>query len=254
MYECGSYRGITIAALIPVLACVPLLFQGSRGVDEPTIKVDAPRVDEPQIRPERVALDRAAHERELEQEVLERQVLERRTWEVLAAWEHEHPDKGCPDTVDELNKFLGVSNSPDRRKLWCRGAGLREPTILIAEEEGGNESVFDPGEIQNAAVRQLVDDVLNHFTLLATKRRLDRYAFEAYPLWAAAHPGKGCPARLDELNEYMDVNHINDAWGRPIKMFCGPNLRAGLKGLYLLSVGEDGKEGTDDDITSWEFR
>lgn len=85
-----------------------------------------------------------------------------------------------------------------------------------------------------------------------TKIKLKKYAYEAYPSWAAAHPDKQCPDKIADLNEYMNGNDSNDSWGRPIKMLCGANLPAGAKGVALLSAGEDGKEGTDDDLKSWE--
>jgi general secretion pathway protein G len=85
-----------------------------------------------------------------------------------------------------------------------------------------------------------------------TKVKLKKYAYEAYPSWSAAHPDKACPANISDLNEYMNGNDSNDSWGRPIKMMCGANLPAGAKGIALVSAGEDGKEGTEDDLKSWE--
>lgn len=88
-----------------------------------------------------------------------------------------------------------------------------------------------------------------------TKLKLKKYAYEAYPSWSAAHPDKGCPGNISELNEYMNdtsSNASNDAWGRPIKMMCGSNLPAGAHGIALSSSGEDGKDGTEDDLKSWE--
>lgn len=79
-----------------------------------------------------------------------------------------------------------------------------------------------------------------------------KYAFEAYPSWAAAHPDKACPDRLVDLNEYMNEKDTKDPWGNDYKMFCGANLPAGARGFAVLSAGEDGKEGTADDIKSWE--
>jgi hypothetical protein len=35
-------------------------------------------------------------------------------------------------------------------------------------------------------------------------------------------------------------------------MYCGQNLPAGAKGIAVSSAGEDGKDGTPDDIKSWE--
>jgi prepilin-type N-terminal cleavage/methylation domain-containing protein len=85
-----------------------------------------------------------------------------------------------------------------------------------------------------------------------TKIKLTQYVNEAFPQWAASHPDKGCPDKLTDLNEYMNSSDINDAWGRPIKMMCGATLPAGVKGLAAQSMGEDGKDGSEDDIKSWE--
>jgi hypothetical protein len=78
-----------------------------------------------------------------------------------------------------------------------------------------------------------------------------KYAYEAYPSWSQAHPDKACPAELADLNEYMNNKDIKDPWGHDYLLFCGPNLPAGAKGLAVMSLGEDGKNGTADDIKSW---
>jgi hypothetical protein len=81
---------------------------------------------------------------------------------------------------------------------------------------------------------------------------VQKYAFEAYPSWSAAHPDKACPKELAELNEYMNNKDIKDPWGHDYKMFCGANVPAGAKGLAVISFGPDGKEGTADDLASWK--
>ncbi|MBV8760903.1 MAG: type II secretion system protein GspG [Deltaproteobacteria bacterium] len=79
-----------------------------------------------------------------------------------------------------------------------------------------------------------------------------KYAFEAFGEWSQAHPDKSCPDKLEDLSQYMDNKDIKDPWGNPYKMFCGQNLPAGAKGgLAVMSAGEDGKEGTEDDVKSW---
>ena len=85
-----------------------------------------------------------------------------------------------------------------------------------------------------------------------TKIKLKQYVFEAYPSWSAAHPDKACPDKLSDLNEYMNNTDVNDSWGHPIKSFCGPTLPPGAKGFAVMSAGEDGKDGTPDDLKSWE--
>jgi prepilin-type N-terminal cleavage/methylation domain-containing protein len=85
-----------------------------------------------------------------------------------------------------------------------------------------------------------------------TKIKLKKYAFEAYPAWSASHPDKACPDKLADLNEYMNNDDSKDAWGQPIKLLCGPNLPAGARGIAIMSSGPDTKEGTEDDLKSWE--
>jgi general secretion pathway protein G len=79
-----------------------------------------------------------------------------------------------------------------------------------------------------------------------------KYADEAYPSWSTANPSKSCPDKLEDLNEFMNSKDIKDPWGNPYKMLCGQNAPAGVKGMGIQSNGEDGKEGTTDDIKSWE--
>lgn len=79
-----------------------------------------------------------------------------------------------------------------------------------------------------------------------------KYAYEAFPSWSAANPTKGCPDKLEDLNEYMNNKDIKDPWGGTYKMLCGQSLPPGAKGIAVMSPGEDGKEGTSDDVKSWE--
>jgi general secretion pathway protein G len=85
-----------------------------------------------------------------------------------------------------------------------------------------------------------------------TKIKIKKYAYEAYPSWSASHPDKGCPEKLADLNEYMNSEDSNDAWGKPLKMMCGQTLPPGARGIAVMSSGEDGKDGTADDLKSWE--
>ena len=82
--------------------------------------------------------------------------------------------------------------------------------------------------------------------------KVTKYAFEAYPSWSASHPDKACPASIADLNEYMNNDDATDSWKQPLKMMCGQNLPPGAKGIAVMSIGEDGKEGTCDDIESWD--
>ncbi len=78
-----------------------------------------------------------------------------------------------------------------------------------------------------------------------------RYAMEAYPSWGAYYGKPGCPDKLEVLNEYLTSKSIDDPWGGTYKMRCDSNLPAEAHGFGVMSPGEDGKEGTEDDVASW---
>lgn len=79
-----------------------------------------------------------------------------------------------------------------------------------------------------------------------------KYAFEAYTRWKMSNTGKGCPESLAELNKYVGKNDAKDPWGNEYTMFCGENAPQGANGFGIQSKGPDKKEGTEDDIRSWD--
>jgi prepilin-type N-terminal cleavage/methylation domain-containing protein len=85
------------------------------------------------------------------------------------------------------------------------------------------------------------------------KLTIKKFTEEAYPLWSRSHQDKPCPDKLEDLSEYMDKKDTNDPWGHAYKFYCGQNLPPGAKGgIAVMSGGPDEKEGTNDDIKSWE--
>ncbi len=78
-----------------------------------------------------------------------------------------------------------------------------------------------------------------------------KYALEAYPSWVA-YSGKLCPEKLEVLNEYLTSKDIYDPWGGTYRMRCDANLPTEAKGFGVMSPGADRKEGTEDDVISWE--
>jgi general secretion pathway protein G len=84
------------------------------------------------------------------------------------------------------------------------------------------------------------------------KTELQKLAYEAYPQWSQANPSKACPEKLEDLAEFTNKKDTKDPWGQPYKMFCGPTLPPGAKGLAVMSAGEDQKENTSDDLKSWD--
>jgi general secretion pathway protein G len=147
-----------------------------------------------------------------------------------------------------MTLFISPSSTPPaalrrgRRISAQRGMTLLEIMIVLA--------------ILGLIIAVVVPKVMGRFaeakgqtTLMAVKKYVD----EAYPQWAASNPTKSCPASLADLGEAASTNkEAKDPWGNPYKMFCGSNMPAGVKRFAVMSLGEDGKEGTDDDIKSWE--
>jgi hypothetical protein len=85
------------------------------------------------------------------------------------------------------------------------------------------------------------------------KAIVQRYASTAFDRWSSANPTKSCPRSLEELEPFMgDEATATDPWGRPYKLLCGRALPAGAKGIGVMSLGADGRAGTDDDVESWD--
>jgi len=103
------------------------------------------------------------------------------------------------------------------------------------------------GLVVGPRVMKMFGESKENIAALAVKK----YAYEAFPSWSQSHPDKGCPEKLEDLNEYTNAKDTKDPWGGQYKMYCGSSLPAGAKGLAVSSPGEDGKEGTADDIKSW---
>lgn len=85
----------------------------------------------------------------------------------------------------------------------------------------------------------------------ATRRLVQAFAFEAYPMWAMEHPKIPCPDKLADLVPYLQTRTTTDAWGHGLTMYCGASHPTGGFGAAIVSPGPDGKLGTGDDITSW---
>ncbi len=224
MYECGNYRGVLIAALIPLLVSVPLRSRGLR-------------------------VDQATRNREFDQMMREQEARHRNTQVVLNAWEFDHPEKECPDTVDEIDKYTVDRHAQDHRKLKCESMGLRSPMYLIVEEGDGKWAGFDPGEAKaRSHLQEEAKLKRDNWPELGTMRKRGWYKLEAYPAWTRAHPGKECPATLDELNVYIGVNDSLDFWGHPLEMQCGPASPTDPGGFFVTSAGADGIFDTIDDL------
>ena len=69
--------------------------------------------------------------------------------------------------------------------------------------------------------------------------------------WRMDSTGEQCPSSLNDLVTAKILNkEPKDGWGKPFVMKCPGEHDT--DGIDLLSFGKDGKEGTADDIKSWE--
>lgn len=77
-----------------------------------------------------------------------------------------------------------------------------------------------------------------------TRMKVQKFAHEALPQWSKHNANKPCPGSITELNDYMNGDDSNDEWGSPMKLLCSG------RSVVVVSAGEDGREGTTDDIRS----
>jgi len=72
------------------------------------------------------------------------------------------------------------------------------------------------------------------------------YEQEAIPRWRADHPNAPCPT-LDDIAKYLhvapDIPTTTDPWGNRLVVHCDG------KSITVGSIGQDGHEGTFDDIS-----
>jgi general secretion pathway protein G len=145
--------------------------------------------------------------------------------------------------MNRLKNFLRATHRrPNRNRNAEAGMTLLEIMIVLAI------LALVMGLVVGPRVMKMFSSSKVDIARLTAKK----FADEAFPTWSMAHPNKGCPDKLEDLSEYMNSEDIKDPWGNPYKMYCGSSLPPGAKGLAVMSIGEDGKEGTGDDVKSWD--
>jgi hypothetical protein len=138
----GGYRGVVVAALALLVLCVLLRSQCSHGVDGTEVEPGLAKPDGLQPKRDRSKPDRA--QPKLPPSTIQQNANKVQQYsDASPAWVREHPGKECPDTIDELNKYIGVSDSLDwwgrPIKLLC---GPTTPpseypfTVVSAGEDG----------------------------------------------------------------------------------------------------------------------
>src|SRR5215470_2579355 len=76
-------------------------------------------------------------------------------------------------------------------------------------------------------------------------------ANNSYGLWQRDNPDASCPEHLEDLIKYANKKDIKDPWGTQYIMKCGEGLPQDVS-FGVSSAGPDKKDGTADDIHSWD--
>lgn len=85
------------------------------------------------------------------------------------------------------------------------------------------------------------------------KTEMKQLANEAYIRWDMDNPSKAspCPQSLTDITKYANKKDGKDPWGGEYMMHCGDNAPPGAN-FGISSKGPDGKQGSDDDLKSWD--
>ena len=86
-----------------------------------------------------------------------------------------------------------------------------------------------------------------------TAKAMTKQIEAARARWLVASE-KDCPDSIDDLKQELGRHKndtIKDPWGHEYVLKCGDQAAEECEGFCVLSVGKDGKEGTEDDIKSW---
>ena len=84
-----------------------------------------------------------------------------------------------------------------------------------------------------------------------TARLMTQDYVSAYGRWVADNPSESCPDGLADLKEYRNKKDDKDPWGNEFVMLCGDDAPEDVD-FGVMSMGADGKDGTDDDVHSWD--
>lgn len=82
---------------------------------------------------------------------------------------------------------------------------------------------------------------------LQQTRNLMTQIKQAYVQWQTTPGNEGCPQKLADLMD--NKKEPKDGWGHPYRFKCPSEHEDDID---LISLGKDGKEGTPDDLHSWD--
>lgn len=74
----------------------------------------------------------------------------------------------------------------------------------------------------------------------------------AHTRWVADNEGD-CPDKLEDLLKYTNKKDLKDPWGSQFVMKCGDQTPSESH-FGVVSFGPDKKEGSEDDLHSWDSK
>ncbi len=90
-----------------------------------------------------------------------------------------------------------------------------------------------------------------------TARQMTKQIEGAYAKWQIDVVDKDCPDSIDDLKPALGkkkTDSVKDPWQHDYILKCGDQAPEECEGFCVLSMGRDGKEGTSDDIKSWNTK
>lgn len=137
---------------------------------------------------------------------------------------------------------FSVRNRNARRVEGQRGVTLIEIMIVLAII----------GLIMGVLVGPKVWQYFKDAKVKTAYLQLKEYE-SAYSTWITDNNDRECPDKLEDLSRYTNKKDLKDPWNMPFVMKCGEGVPTDNK-FGVVSFGPDKKEGTEDDIHSWDAK
>jgi general secretion pathway protein G len=155
----------------------------------------------------------------------------------------------CKQEVEPMNRLRVFQALSARRAARTAGRAQRGMTLLEIMIVLAILTL-----IMGIVVGPRVFEMFSKSKIDLAKTEMKQLVYEAYTRWEVDNVSRSgsCPQAISELTAYANKKDGKDPWGNEYVMHCGDSAAAGAR-FGLSSNGPDGKQGTDDDLRTWEF-